>query len=119
MVFTRLNQTLTFHASPEDFISSRLQEFAASEPHLLPTSGEKGIIRASILNRHVHVVSSYRLSKEILQNDGQRPSTRIRGANPDDELRRDTFAVGPAYRELMADWFPSPQYTDGRWLCPC
>lgn len=108
MVFTRLNQTLAFHASPEDFISSRLQELAASEPHLLPTSGEKGIIRASILNRHVHVVTSYRLCKEILQNDGQRPSTRIRGANPDDELRRDTFAVGPAYRELMADWFPAP-----------
>lgn len=108
MVFTRLNQTFAFHASPEDFISSRLQELAVSEPDLLPSNGEKSIIRASILNRNVHVVTSYELCKEILHSDGQKRSDTIRASHPDEEVRPDTFAVGPAYRELMADWFPAP-----------
>jgi hypothetical protein len=108
MVFTRLNQTFAFHASPEDFISSRLQELAVSEPDLLPSNGEKSIIRASILNRNVHVITSYQLCKEILHSDGQKPSDRIRVLNPDEGLCPDMFAVGPAYRELMADWFPAP-----------
>jgi cytochrome P450 len=108
MVFTRLNQTFAFHASPEDFISSRLQELAVSEPDLLPSSGEKSIIRASILNRSVHVVTSYQLCKEILHSDGRKPSNRMRASNTDENLRPDAFAVGPAYRELMSDWFPAP-----------
>ena len=108
MVFTRLNQTFAFHASPEDFISARLQELAVSDPGLLPSNGEKSIVRASILNRNVHVVTSYRLCREILYSDGQKQSNRIRPSSPDEELRPDTFAVGPAYRELMYDWFPSP-----------
>ena len=58
MVFARLNQTLAFHASLEDFIYSRLKELALCEPGLLPSGGEKGIIRASILNRNVRVVTS-------------------------------------------------------------
>lgn len=108
MVFTRLNQTFAFHASPEDFISSQLEELAISEPDLLPSSGEKSIIRASILNRNVHVVASYQLCSEILRSDGQQPSNRIRPSNPHEELGPHTFAVGPAYRELLADWFPAP-----------
>src|SRR2546423_2643092 len=108
MVFTRLNQTFAFHASPEDFVSPRLQELAASEPSLLPSNGEKGIIRASILNRNVHVVTSYKLCLDILQSDGRKPSSRIRASLPGEELQPDTFAVGPAYRELMPDWFPAP-----------
>ena len=108
MVFTRLNQTFAFHASPEDFISSRLQELAVSEPDLLPSNGEKSIVLASILNRNVHVVASYQLCKEILHSDGQQASNRIRSSNAGEELRPDTFAVGRAYRELMSDWFPAP-----------
>jgi hypothetical protein len=69
-VFTRLNQTFAFHASPEDFISSRLQELAVSEPDLLPSNGEKWIIRALILNLNVHVVTSYQLCEEILHYGG-------------------------------------------------
>jgi hypothetical protein len=57
MVFARLNHTLAFHASLED-IYSRLKELAVCESGLLPSSGEKGIIRASILNRNVRVVTS-------------------------------------------------------------
>ena len=108
MVFTRLNQTFAFHASPEDFISSRLQELAISGPDLLLSNGEKSIIQASILNRNVHVVTSYQLCKEILHSQGQNRSNNIRASTSNEELRPNTFAVGPAYRELMSDWFPAP-----------
>ena len=108
MVFTRLNQTFAFHASPEDFISSRLQELAISKADLLPANGEKSIVRASILNRDVHVVTSYQLCKDILHCDGQNRSNKIRASSSNAELRPDTFTVGPAYRELMSDWFPAP-----------
>jgi hypothetical protein len=53
-----VREAQSFHASLEDFIYSRLKELAVFEPGLLPSSGEKGIIRASILNRNVRVVTS-------------------------------------------------------------
>ena len=85
MVFTRITSTLTFHASPEDFISTRLA--AANASGLLSSP----IARASILNRDVHIVTSYALCKQILTDDDS-----------------GTYAVGPAYKELMRDWFPAP-----------
>jgi hypothetical protein len=36
------------------------------------------------------------------------PSDRIHASKEGEELRSDTFAVGPTYRKLMADWFSAP-----------
>ena len=107
MVFSNLNQSFAFHASPEDFISTRLHGLAVSEPGAIPAP-ERSIVRASILNRNVHIVSSYQLCKEILRSGGNASHNTITALNRDEHVRQDAFAVGPAYRELMADFFPAP-----------
>ena len=94
MVFTRLTESLTFHASPSDFISTRLA--TANATGLLSSP----IARASILNRNVHIVTSYSLCKQILTPS---PSN-----DDDDDESSGTYAAAPAYKELMRDWFPAP-----------
>ena len=104
-MITTLTQSLAFHQSPEVFISSRLQELSTTTPDSLPsTTGQARITKASILNRQVHIVSSYQTCKDILSaNDGpavdsvKATSSAARGAS--------LFSAGPAYRELMKDWF--------------
>lgn len=104
-MFTTLNQSLAFHQSPEAFISSRLQELSAKRPESLPpTTGRASITKASILNRQVHVVSSYRICRDILKADDFRPSESIT-ASSSNVLGSNIFSAGPAYRELMKDWF--------------
>ncbi|MCJ1404892.1 hypothetical protein MMC11_008118 [Xylographa trunciseda] len=121
MVLSTLNQSFAFHASPESFISTRLQDLSITNPDLVSAAASRQkIIEASILNRKVHIISSYQLCKSILQGSG----TASEGAGPSDatstfstEIKDtgestggglDTFAVGPAYRQLMADFFPPP-----------
>ncbi|KAJ9659420.1 hypothetical protein H2198_003149 [Neophaeococcomyces mojaviensis] len=104
-MFTTLNQSLAFHQSPEAFISSRLQELSAKKSgSFLSTIGEASITEASILNRQVHIVSSYRICRDILKADDLQtlesitsPSSNVLGSN--------IFSIGPAYRQLMKDWF--------------
>lgn len=104
-MFTTLNQSLAFHQSPEAFISSRLQELSAKIPYSLPSKTEEAsIIKASILNRQVHVISSYRICRDILKADNLQSLESIT-ASSSNRLGSDIFSVGPAYRELMKDWF--------------
>jgi len=104
-MFTTINQSLAFHQSPELFISSRLQELTANRPDsLLSTIGKASIIKASILNRQVHVVSSYRTCRDILKADDLQTLESIT-ASPSNVLGSNTFSIGPAYRQLMKDWF--------------
>ena len=121
MVLSTLNQSFAFHASPESFISTRLQNLSVTDPDLVSSAASRQkIIQASILNRKVHIISSYHLCKSILLGDG----TTLEGLGHSDagslrsgdskrssdgtESSLDTFAVGPAYHQLMADFFPPP-----------
>jgi cytochrome P450 len=131
MVFTTINQSLSFHSSPESFISSRLQDLALSDPDLLPSAADNNkIVLASILNRKVHIVPSYRLCRDILDASSSPSPITLRSSSttpaitgPSDEdagkrksLDGDTLVAGPAYRQLMSDWFPPPNLLleDGR-----
>ncbi len=123
MVISALNQSFSFHSSPESFISSRLQELATSDPEQLPSpSGKKNIVVASILNRKVHIVSSHQLCRDILEASSSASSSDL---NPgtitatatgtaiikDGSLRSldaDTLVAGPAYHQLMSEFFPPP-----------
>ena len=109
MVIGRLRQSFAFHASPETFITGSL----------LGADGlsSENIGRAQILNRDVHIVSSYNLSRDILlwgsQSTKNEKSTTISvSSNGDNGMasndRNPPFAAGPAYKELMADFFPPP-----------
>ncbi|KAF7514262.1 hypothetical protein GJ744_000032 [Endocarpon pusillum] len=122
MVLSALSQSFSFHSSPESFISSRLQDLAISDPEQLPsTTGKKNIVVASILNRKVHIVSSYQLCKDVLEasssasSSNPTPSTitattagifskHVNPPSPD----ADILAAGPAYHQLMSDFFPPP-----------
>jgi cytochrome P450 len=122
MVFSALTQSFSFHSSPESFISSRLQDLALSDPEQLPSAaGQNRIVVASILNRKVHIVSSYQLCKDILEASSS-PSTislerrtitpvasglSNRDIDPN-SLDDDTLQAGPAYDQLMSDFFPPP-----------
>jgi len=104
-MFTTLNQSLAFHQSPEVFISSRLQELSAKRlDSFLSTTGEPSIAEASILNRQVHVVSSYRICRDVLKADDLQSLESITASSLN-VLGSDIFSIGPAYRELMKDWF--------------
>jgi cytochrome P450 len=107
-MFSTINQSLAFHQSPEAFISRRLQELSVARPEALPpATGGGSIIQASILNRRVHVVSSYRTCRDILSftDDNTSDSVKISSSMPGGS---EAFSIGPAYRELMSDWFPPP-----------
>lgn len=104
-MFTTLNQSLAFHQSPEAFISSRLQELSAKNPNSLPSlTGGANISRASILNRQVHIVSSHEICSAILNSDSDQGTGSIKAMSPTTRTSR-LFSAGPAYRELMKDWF--------------
>ncbi|MCJ1290019.1 hypothetical protein MMC34_001554 [Xylographa carneopallida] len=120
MVLATLNQSFAFHASPESFISTRLQNLAVASPDLVfsPASRQK-IIQASILNRKVHIISSYALCRSILLDNGsafEDPDPDAgdpqlgdsKSSNSSTQGGPDTFAVGPAYHQLMANFFPPP-----------
>jgi cytochrome P450 len=104
-MITTLNQSLAFHQSPEAFISSRLQELSTTKPESLPsTTGGAKITKASILNRQVHIISSYQICRDILNEDGG-PAVDSVKATSSTAPGASLFSAGPAYRELMKDWF--------------
>ncbi|KEF51541.1 uncharacterized protein A1O9_12458 [Exophiala aquamarina CBS 119918] len=129
---SRLNQSLSFHSSPESFISSRLEHLSYLNSEVLPASPGVGvrklrpIIRASILNRNVHIVSSYRLCEAILKFGSasggsdfsqidQEPSHQeevaailvaaVSGPSNGDEP---VFTARLAYAQFMSAFFPGP-----------
>lgn len=116
MVLSTLNQSFSFHSSPESFISSRLQDLAISDREQLPSAtGKKKIVVASILNRKVHIISSYQFCKDILDTSSSASSSNltpstgisIKDCNPQ-SLDADILVAGPAYHQLMSDFFPPP-----------
>ncbi|KAK5168441.1 uncharacterized protein LTR77_007011 [Saxophila tyrrhenica] len=108
---SRITQSLTFHQSPGSFIFDRSQWPDSDDT----TRAERipPVVTAEILNRNVHIVSSYRLCKAILtcnETSGAREAEPSSGdARLDGQkLPPDTFTAGPAYEQLMAAFFPPP-----------
>lgn len=113
LMASRLTQSISFHQSPEAFISSRLQQFALHSAEQESNGRANPIIRAEILDRNVHLISSYRLCKAILcasenvedQHEGVPALVSVANdealttgvASP---IAPETFAVRPAYGEM-------------------
>lgn len=118
---SRLKQSLAFHASPEAFISDRQQSFLDEARSELGELHSNSIVKAQILNRQVHIVSSYEACYRILNTPvaGQADDRDNANANTDgsgSSTGPGAFVAGPAYNELMADFFPLPNLLlqDGR-----
>jgi len=111
-ILSTLSQSLSFHSSPESFISSRLQHAAVqkAEQHEEQAEGRAApqVVRARILGRNVAVVSSHRLCKDILSVGSRDSQTTVTAAAEGETIGPTTFAAQPAYKELMADFFPPP-----------
>ena len=84
-----LSETLSFHASPEAFITSRVLAFQASNASLATS---RTPIRAKVLNRNIAVISSYDQIEQLLC----------------DEANTSRLSAGKAYDDLMAPFFPPP-----------
>ncbi|KAA8645257.1 hypothetical protein EYZ11_007788 [Aspergillus tanneri] len=108
-LLSTFSQSLSFHASPQSFL---LAPDLTDPTH--PRGTTPNFVRAKILNRDVAVISSYRHCQEILYATGEEESSsqphrdnlvsdRIGG-----KINPGVFTVGPAYRELMVDFFPAP-----------
>ena len=116
---SRITQSLSFHQSPELFVVDRLQKLGWQRQH----DGATPIIRAEILNRNVHLISSYKLCKAILCDNGssvfqQDDSLADFGPQCERQDQADNttnsakpigaFAASPAYEQLMLSFFPRP-----------
>lgn len=111
-VLSTLSQSLSFHSSPESFISSRAQE-AASRLQDQDEGKKEGlvtssIVRARILNRNVAIISSHQFCEDVLKLGNAERQHSIKPAKDGETIGPDTFAVQPAYFQLMADFFPPP-----------
>ena len=95
-------ENFSFHASPESFIASKIQQLQASDPTILD---RRTPVRAKILNRNVAIISSYHQIQAILNAESETGS--------DDP----PYVAARAYDELMRDFFPPPNVllSDG---CP-
>lgn len=110
-ILSTFSQSFSFHSSPESFISSRVQNEATRLSDQDPREGESSpswIVRARILKRNVAVVSSYRICKDVLKVASGEQQNSVKAAIQGQSICPDTFAVQPAYLQLMSDFFPPP-----------
>lgn len=112
-LISALSQSLSFHSSPESFISTRARNTAAL--HSSNAAGKEEtasqiptVVRARILNRNVAVVSSHRLCEDILRVGNGEPQKTVTAITMGEMIGPNTFAIRPAYHELMSDFFPPP-----------
>ncbi|MCJ1244425.1 hypothetical protein MMC30_001623 [Trapelia coarctata] len=111
-VLSTLSQSLSFHSSPESFISSRIQHAALQkaeqdEGQAHVRAGPQ-VVRARILGRNVAVVSSHQLCKDVLSVGSGISQSTVTAAVEGESIGPSTFVAQPAYKELMADFFPPP-----------
>ncbi|KAK3716489.1 hypothetical protein LTR37_006385 [Vermiconidia calcicola] len=90
-IFSGLSENLSFHSSPESFITGRILQYHKEHPEDVD---RRVAVRAKILNRNVVILSSYRHIKQVLD------------AGDNDE--KPAFVAAAPYRRLMAEFFPSP-----------
>ena len=86
-IFSTLSESLSFHASPESFITARVLAFRSQHPDLAEA---RVPIRAKVLNRNVAVISSYKHVIHLLGDEASKLSS------------------SKAYDELLAPFFPPP-----------
>lgn len=97
-----ISQSLSFHASPHSFLNA-----SWTDPDATPESSVPLAMRARILNRDVAIIVSYLHCREML--DAQESSqSSIVAAQVGQKLGPSSFGILPAYKELMADFFPQP-----------
>ena len=96
-----LIESLSFHNSPESFISSRLAEIARKNPQQLPSGSSTTVVRASILNRNVHVITDNDLCHQVL---GSNQTSGDDGRGTQDAY----FHAQLAYKDFMVAFFPRP-----------
>lgn len=109
--FSTLSQSLSFHSSPESFISSRARDASLRLSQQAPSGTEASpswTAHAKILNRNVAVLASHQMCEHVLKVGSGEHQTSITAAAREQKLGLDTFAVRPAYHQLMSDFFPSP-----------
>ncbi len=113
-LFSTLSQSLSFHSSPESFITSRkAHPPSTSTPqhiHSAAPAPHNKVIRARILNRNVAVITSYQHCHDILNaghGDGRSSVSAVEGKGKAG-VDASSFAACPAYKDLMADFFPAP-----------
>lgn len=110
-ILSTLSQSLSFHSSPESFISSQGRDAASRlSDQVLREEGASPsrIVRARILNRNVAVVSSHQMCEDILKVGSGEHQNSVAAAVRGQMITPDTFAVRPAYLQLMSDFFPPP-----------
>jgi cytochrome P450 len=102
-----LSQSLSFHASPQSFLSTPNSADNNNNTH---PSTVPNLVRAKILNRDVTVISSYQHCRQILHatKDDATPGASLVAARDGGPVPQNTFTVAAAYHELMADFFPAP-----------
>lgn len=110
-LLSTLSQSLSFHSSPESFISSRARDAASRLSGQVPQ--EEGalpsrIVRARVLNRNVAIVSSHQICEDVLKVANGERQNSVTAAIQGQTIGQDTFAVRPAYLQLMSDFFPTP-----------
>ncbi|KAJ9663958.1 hypothetical protein H2201_005440 [Coniosporium apollinis] len=86
-----LSQNLSFHSSPEAFITTKVLEFQRAHPDLI---NSRAVVRAKILNRNVAIVSSHAQIQQVLRGGGNNEEP--------------AYTASEAYDGLMAPFFPSP-----------
>ena len=104
-MFSAFNQTSAFHASPESFIASRLEQNLHTRASAA-ANAQAGVVQASVLGRKVHIITSYILCQDLLRvsnsDDHQMVSCR------DGSALEDATSSVFAYRNIIADFFPAP-----------
>lgn len=92
-IFNGATENLSFHRSPESFITSRVLQYHKSHPEAV---NSRVPVRAKILNRNVVIVSSYRHVEQILS------------ATAENEDSEPPYVATAPYNRLMVDFFPPP-----------
>ncbi|KAK9384283.1 hypothetical protein V1515DRAFT_624467 [Lipomyces mesembrius] len=96
-IFSTISQSLSFHASPESFLSSRqiTDERATKE---IGSNLQSKVVRAKIINRDVAIVSSYRTCEDILKAADGITQSPVIPAQEGEIISRSTFDVQRAYQ---------------------
>jgi cytochrome P450 len=107
-LLSTVSQSLSFHASLQSFLATAHPADENASHDSVHT-----FVRAKILNRDVAVILSYHHCRQILlatssSSSSRHPSDPVVTTKDGGFTPPGTLTVGPAYRELMVDFFPPP-----------
>jgi cytochrome P450 len=105
-ILSTATQSLSFHKSPELFISSLSLPSDVSQTNSPP----RKVVRGRLLNRDVAIVSAYQTCRDVLsieERDVENAASVLTDGDGK-KLGPATFSASLAYSELMSDFFPQP-----------